>query len=214
VIEEIVREAERRKIVLRMVENREITRLAPEQNTQGVVAEIHPLETVALADLLRRAPIAGGAPLLLVLDQIQDPHNLGAILRTADAVRVDGVVLPRRRSAPLSGVVAKTSAGAIYFLPLADVPNLARALDEIRRTGIWIVGLDERAEKTPFGVDLTVPLALVVGSEGSGLRRLTRERCDILVRLPMAGHVGSLNASVAAGIALFETMRQRAGPQR
>ena len=209
VVEELLQEAARQAVPVRSVNPRELARHAPAQNTQGVVAAVRRPPTIPLAELLAVASSEEHVPLLLVLDQIQDPQNLGAILRTADAARVDGVVLPQRRSAPLSGVAAKTSAGAIHHLPIAEVSNLARALQEVRDRGIWTVGLDESADLTAYDVDLSVPLAVVVGSEGTGLRRLTRDHCDLIVSLPMAGRVASLNASVAAGIALYEVVRQR-----
>jgi 23S rRNA (guanosine2251-2'-O)-methyltransferase len=172
---------------------------------QGVVADLQDTEPLGLADLVRDAT----APLLVVLDGIEDPHNLGAILRTAEAAGVDGVVVQSRRSAARGGVVAKASAGAIAHVRIAEVVNLARALDELKQLGVWSVGLAGDAP-TPYDqVDLTVPTALVLGAEGPGLRRLVRERCDRLVSIPMHGRVGSLNVSVAAGVALFEAVRQR-----
>ena len=150
-----------------------------------------------------------GAPLLLVLDGIQDPHNLGACLRSADAAGVQAVILPRDNSAPTTPVVSKVASGAAETVPLFRVTNLARALDQLREAGVWLVGAAGETDQTLFSVDLTGPLALVLGAEGEGLRRLTREKCDHLVRIPMAGTVESLNVSVAAGICLFEAVRQR-----
>ncbi|MGH2448105.1 MAG: 23S rRNA (guanosine(2251)-2'-O)-methyltransferase RlmB [Chloroflexota bacterium] len=205
-LEEIRSLARVEGIEIEIVPAADIERLAPGQNTQGVVAEVSERRVNSVQDLLDS--IVGEAH-LLVLDQIQDPHNLGALLRTADAAGIEGVIFPVRRSAPVSGVVAKTSAGAVSYVPIVEVPNLARALDEVRDAGIWAVGLDEGAPTSIFDAGLTGPLALVIGSEGRGLRRLTREHVDLLVRLPMEGHVASLNASVAGGIALYEALRQR-----
>jgi 23S rRNA (guanosine2251-2'-O)-methyltransferase len=183
--------------------------LAPGQNTQGVAAQVARPRVLDLEWALRLVKSAKNAPFLLVLDQIQDPHNLGALFRTADAAGVQAIVVPERRSAPLSGAAIKSSAGAVSHVPYVQVTNLARALDSIRESGLWIVGLDGSAEQTVFQLDLKLPLALVVGREGSGLRRLTRERCDFVARLPMLGRVGSLNASVAGSVAMYEVLRQR-----
>jgi 23S rRNA (guanosine2251-2'-O)-methyltransferase len=144
-----------------------------------------------------------------VLDGVTDPHNLGACLRTADAAGVHALVIPRDRAAPVDGVVRKVAAGAAEFVPVASVTNLARTLDLLKERQIWVVGTDGEAQQSVFEADLKRPLALVLGAEGSGMRRLTRDRCDFLVRIPMAGRVGSLNVSVATGVVLFEARRQR-----
>jgi len=159
-----------------------------------------------VTDLVRGAR---EAPLIVVLDGIEDPHNVGAILRTADAAGADGVVRQSRRAAPLDGVAAKASAGAVSHVKIADVVNIARALDELKEAGVWTVGLTGDSSKRLDQVDLTMPTALVLGAEGTGLRRLVRDHCDWLASIPMRGHVQSLNVSVAAGIALFEVIRQR-----
>lgn len=181
---------------------------------QGAVAAVRPLKPWDEDDLLaaldeRSREPAAGEPLLLVLDGVTDPHNLGACLRTADAAGVRALVIPRDRSAAVDGIVSKVAAGAAEFVPVATVTNLARTLTALKERGIWIVGTDGGAEHSLYGVDLARPLALVLGAEGAGLRRLTRERCDFLVRIPMAGQVESLNVSVAAGVSLFEARRQQ-----
>jgi 23S rRNA (guanosine2251-2'-O)-methyltransferase len=153
----------------------------------------------------------GELPLLLVLDGVTDPHNLGACLRTADAAGAHAVIIPKDRSAAVDGVVRKVAAGAAEFVPVASVTNLARALGLLKEQGIWVVGTEGEAEQTLYAADLNRPLALVLGAEGTGMRRLTRECCDFVVRIPMAGQVESLNVSVAAGVALFEARRQRLG---
>jgi len=150
-------------------------------------------------------------PLLLILDGVTDPHNLGACLRTADAAGVQALVIPKDRAAAVDGVVRKVAAGAAEFVPVATVTNLARTLGKLKELGIWVVGTDSEAPQSLFAADLKRPLALVLGAEGGGMRRLTRDCCDFLVRIPMAGHLQSLNVSVAAGVALFEVRRQRAG---
>lgn len=188
----------------------EIERLTGSRHTQGVAARAGNRPPPAdLADVLQLARDRAVAPFLLVLDQVQDPQNFGSLLRSANAAGIQAVILPERRSAPLSGTVAKASAGASSYVTIIHAPNLARSLRDLREQGIWIVGLDEAADQYLFDVDLTLPLALVVGSEGSGMRRLTRENCDYLVRLPMLGQVESLNAAVAGSIAMYEAVRQR-----
>lgn len=186
-----------------------IERLSSGATHQGVVADVEDVRSYDLGDL-----VAGAAPLIVVLDGIEDPHNLGAILRTADAAGVDGVVVQSRRSAARAGATAKASAGALAHVRLAEVVNIARALEELKDRGIWTVGLAGEAARSYDEVDFTAPTALVLGAEGPGLRRLVREKCDFLVSIPMRGHVGSLNVSVAAGIALFEAVRQRRRAER
>ena len=173
---------------------------------QGVVAELRDARAWSVADLVREA---AGPPLLVVLDGIEDPHNVGAILRTADAAGADGVVRQTRHAAALGGAVAKASSGAIAHVRIADVVNIARAVEEIKALGVWTVGLAGGEPRTYDMMDLAAPTAFVFGAEGTGLRRLVRDRCDHLVSIPMLGHVESLNVSVAAGIALFEAVRQR-----
>ena len=178
---------------------------------QGAVAAIRPLKPWDEHTLLDRLSQIIGPALLLVLDGVTDPHNLGACLRTADAAGVHAVIIPKDRSAVLDGVARKVAAGAAEFVPVVSVTNLARALDMVKERGIWVVGTEGAAEQTLYTADLKRPLALVLGAEGGGMRRLTRERCEFLVRIPMAGQVESLNVSVAAGVSLFEAGRQRGG---
>lgn len=173
---------------------------------QGVVADVDDAADYSLDDLVRGT---SGAALIVVLDGIEDPHNLGAILRTADATGASGVVVQTRRSAARSGVAAKASAGAVAHVKIAEVVNVARALEQLKDLGVWTVGLAADAATSYDEVDFTVPLAIVLGAEGEGLRRLVRERCDYLASIPMSGHVGSVNVSVAAGVVLFEAVRQR-----
>jgi len=173
---------------------------------QGVVAEIEEGGRYSVGELVREA---SGTPLLVVLDGIEDPHNVGAILRTVDAAGGDGVIVQNRRAASLSGAAAKAAAGALAHVKIAEVVNIARAIDELKAAGVWTVGLAGEAGTPYDAIDFTVPTAVVMGAEGTGLRRLVRERCDHLASIPMAGHVGSLNVSVAAGITLFEAVRQR-----
>ncbi|GGJ01255.1 23S rRNA (guanosine(2251)-2'-O)-methyltransferase RlmB [Alicyclobacillus cellulosilyticus] len=177
-------------------------------NHQGVAAWVAPYAYAELADVLARD--TGQVPLLVLLDELTDPHNFGAILRTAEATGVQGVIVPKRRSVALTSAVAKAAAGAAEYVPVARVTNLARTMEQLKAAGYWLVGLDAAASLLYTGVDYTGPTAIVVGAEGKGLGRLVRERCDYLVRLPMLGRVPSLNASVAAGVLLYEVVRQRA----
>ena len=193
----------------------ELDRLTGGAAHQGVVAEVRERSHVSVEDLVMQA---SGPPLIVVLDGIEDPHNLGAILRTVDAAGADGVVRQSRHAAKLDGAAAKTSAGAVSHVKIAEVVNIARALDALKDAGVWTVGLAGDAPTRYDAIDFTLPTALVVGAEGDGMRRLVRERCDWLASIPMLGHVGSLNVSVAAGIVLFEAVRQRrtvrpAGPK-
>ena len=172
---------------------------------QGVVAELTPRTFIGLRQLLEAAP-----DLLVALDGVEDPQNLGAILRSAEAAGAGGVLLPERRSAPLSPAAVKASSGATEHLPLCRVAGLPAAISEVKRAGIWCAALDPMGEMAPWEFDLTQPVCLVVGGEGAGVHRLVRERCDVRLRLPMAGRVASLNAAAAAAALLYEVVRQRA----
>ena len=178
---------------------------------QGVIAEVERLTEATLEEL---ADTAKGAPLIVVLDEVEDPQNVGAVLRTVDAAGGSGVVRQTRRAAPLEGAAAKASAGAVNHVRVADVVNIARSLETLKQAGVWTVGLDAAAKMAYYDWDLTLPTALVVGAEGHGLRRLVRERCDQVVGIPMLGHVGSLNVSVATAIVLYEAVRQRRSRSR
>jgi 23S rRNA (guanosine2251-2'-O)-methyltransferase len=198
---------------VQMVGPQSLAKLAGDVAHQGVVAALRslkPWDEDMLIASLNEVPDA----LLLVLDGVTDPHNLGACLRTADAAGARAVMLPKDRSAGVDAVARKVAAGAAEFVPVVPVTNLARALARLKQSGIWIVGTDGEAPQPLYAADLNRPLALVLGAEGEGMRRLTRDSCDFLVRIPMAGQVESLNVSVAAGIALFEAGRQRAAGPR
>ncbi len=201
--------AQRTGIQVSEADNALLDRLAAGERHQGVVAELVPQAGDPETQLEEALEAAGDAPLLLVLDGVQDPHNLGACLRSADAAGVAAVIVPRDRAAGLTPVVRKVAAGAAETVPLVAVVNLARTLRDLKSRGVWLVGTDDAADRTLYEADLKGPTALVMGSEGEGLRRLTRECCDQLVSIPMAGAVESLNVSVAAGVALFEAVRQR-----
>jgi 23S rRNA (guanosine2251-2'-O)-methyltransferase len=206
-LNDVVRLAEQQGIPVRRAKSDELGRFAKGGVHQGVVADVQDAVVhLSVEDLVIGAH---GAPLIVVLDQIEDPHNVGAILRTVDAAGGDGVVRQSRHAARLDGAAGKASAGAVAHVKIAEVVNIARAIDDLKQAGVWTVGLAGDAPKRYDEVDFTLPTALVVGAEGTGLRRLVRERCDWLVSIPMRGHVQSLNVSVAAGIAVFEALRQR-----
>ncbi len=176
---------------------------------QGVVAEVSPSQVWGEAMLDELIDRSEGKPLILVLDGVTDPHNLGACLRTADAAGATAVIIPKDKSATLTGVVRKVACGAAEVMPLVAVTNLARTLEKLQQKGLWVVGTAGEAEQEIYQQDMTGPTVLVMGAEGKGMRRLTREHCDYLVKLPMAGSVSSLNVSVATGVCLFEAVRQR-----
>ena len=203
---DLAKAAERDGVIVRRVRPADLDRATRGGVHQGIAAEVQAADPLDVADLVEGA---AGVPLIVVLDGIEDPHNVGAILRTVDAAGADGLVRQLRRAAPLEGVAAKASAGALSHVKIADVVNIARALEELKEAGVWTVGLSGDSSKRLDQLDLTLPTALVLGAEGTGLRRLVRDRCDWLASIPMRGHVQSLNVSVAAGIALFEAVRQR-----
>lgn len=176
---------------------------------QGVLAEAKPLPILGDKELFKLMDEVEHSPLLLVLDGVTDPHNLGACLRTADAAGVAAVIAPRDKSAPLNATAIKVACGAADAVPYFQVTNLSRTLNQLQEQGVWVVGTAGEAEGSIYQTDLTGPLALVMGAEGKGMRRLTREQCDLLIKIPMAGEVSSLNVSVATGVTLFEIVRQR-----
>ncbi len=209
-VEEIVRLARKSNVPLRFEDRGQLDRLADSKDHQGVVAMAAARGAAMLEDILAAAnSSAAQKGLIVLLDGVEDPHNLGAIIRTALASGAHGVVIPERRSAGLTETVARASAGALAHLPVAKVTNLARTMEELKEAGYWLVGLDERAEKSYTDADYTSPVGIVLGGEGKGLHELTRKRCDFVVSLPTTGPVKSLNVSVAAGVVLFEALRQR-----
>jgi 23S rRNA (guanosine2251-2'-O)-methyltransferase len=205
-LEAIVQLAKSRNVPVRFEDRLQIDRLAGTREHQGIAALAAAKPVSALEDLLRVKTEHG---LLVLLDGIEDPHNLGAIVRTSLAAGANGVVIPERRAAGLTDTVERAAAGALAHLPVARVKNLVRAMEEMKEAGYWLVGLDERAEKNYTEVDLKGSIGVVLGGEGEGLHELTRKRCDFLVSIPTTGPVKSLNVSVAAGVMLFEVVRQR-----
>ena len=199
-VSEIAALAKERGIVVQYVER---------HRHQGVLAYVAPVPYAELDDILKAAEEKGEAPFLVLLDELEDPHNLGALLRTADATGVHGILIPKRRSVSLNATVAKTSAGAVEYVPVARIGNIAQTLKKLKEKGFWVAGADMDGEKAYYEADLTGPLVLVVGSEGRGMSRLTKEACDFIVSMPMVGRINSLNASVAGSILMYESMRQR-----
>ena len=195
--------------VVVQVDRRKLNELSPTGAHQGVIASVAAHEYASVDELLARAEERGEAPLLVVCDELSDPHNLGAILRTAKCAGAHGLIIPKRRSVGLTAVVAKTSAGALEYLPVARVSNIAQTVEDLKKRGVWVYGTAADGETTLYQADLKGPCAIVIGNEGAGMSRLVRERCDVLVRIPLKGNISSLNASAAAAVLLYEAVRQR-----
>jgi 23S rRNA (guanosine2251-2'-O)-methyltransferase len=209
-IEEIVQLARERGIAVRFEDRSQLDRISNTRDHQGVIAIAAARAPATLEDIIASANKGQGqVGLIILLDGVEDPHNLGAVIRTALAAGAHGVVIPERRAAGLTDTVARASAGALAHLPVAKVTNLVRSMEELKEAGYWLVGLDEQGEKKYTEVDYTTPTGIVMGSEGKGLHELTRKRCDFVVSLPTTGPVKSLNVSVATGVVLFEALRQR-----
>ncbi|MBA2879486.1 23S rRNA (guanosine(2251)-2'-O)-methyltransferase RlmB [Anoxybacillus ayderensis] len=204
----IIQLAKEMGITVQYVPKKKMDQLS-EGNHQGVIAQVAAYRYYDVDDLFKKAEERGEAPFFIILDELEDPHNLGSIMRTADAVGAHGIIIPKRRSVGLTATVAKASTGAIEHVPVARVTNLARTVDELKDRGVWIFGTDAKGNEDYRQLDGVIPLALVIGSEGKGISRLLREKCDVLVRLPMVGHVTSLNASVAASLLMYEVYRKR-----
>ncbi|ALC88423.1 RNA methyltransferase TrmH [Bacillus sp. FJAT-18017] len=204
-ITELAKEA---NAIVQYVPKKKIDQLT-EGNHQGVLAYVAAYKYAEVDDLFKAAREKGEEPFFLILDEVEDPHNLGSIMRTADAVGAHGIIIPKRRAVGLTSTVAKASTGAIEYVPVARVTNLARTIEELKEQGVWIAGTDAKGSKDYRQQDFTLPLGLVIGSEGKGMGRLIREKCDFLVHLPMAGKVTSLNASVAAALLMYEVYRSR-----
>ncbi len=205
----IVERARTAGVAVESVQRRTLDKRTEGGRHQGLLAHLRPVAAPGEGELYQSLESLEGPALFLALDQVQDPHNLGACLRSADAAGAHGVIVPRDRACPLTPAARKAASGAAETVPLYRVANLARTLEGLAGRGVWVVGLAAEADVLLYDMDFTVPTALVLGAEGKGLRHLTRERCDYLARLPMAGTVESLNVSVTAGIALFEAVRQR-----
>lgn len=209
VLAETIEEARSRGIPIEHVDRRRLDIMARTLKHQGIAAEVAEYRYADLSDILSRAGEKGEYPLILVLDSLQDPQNLGSLLRTAEAVGTHGVVIPRHRAVGITPAVVKASAGAVEHLLVAQVTNLVRAIDDLKEAGAWIVGIDMDGRQAFDEIDWNIPLALVVGGEGKGIGRLVKETCDLVVRIPMRGHVSSLNAAVAGSIVLYHAWRKR-----
>ena len=205
----IASRAREKGIVVVEADRRKLDGMSRTHAHQGVIALAAMREYVSVQSLLDAAAEKGEAPLLVVCDEISDPHNLGAILRTAECAGAHGVIIPKRRSAGLTAIVGKTSAGAVSYMPVARVANLPATLEELKKKGVWVYGTAAEGTTSLYDADLKGPAAIVIGSEGSGMGRLVREKCDFLVSIPMKGHISSLNASAAAAILLYEAVRRR-----
>ncbi|MGO8950205.1 MAG: 23S rRNA (guanosine(2251)-2'-O)-methyltransferase RlmB [Ktedonobacterales bacterium] len=206
---QVLDQAQRVGVPVETTSRRHLDDLTHNANHQGVMAVTLPRQYAEVDDIFRRAQDLGEDPLILVLDAIQDVANLGSLIRTAEVVGAHGVIIPEHRAAGLTPAVDKTSAGAVEFLPVARVTNTTRTVDDLKKRGVWCIGLAGEAELTYDRANLTGPIALVVGNEGKGISRLVRDHCDLLVSIPMRGHIGSLNAAVAGSVALYEIWRQR-----
>lgn len=207
----IIAEAKTQGIVVQFVDKRKLDTMVPGVQHQGVVAQAAPYAYAEVEDLLGKAAERGEAPFLLILDELEDPHNLGSILRTAECTGVHGVIIPKRRSVAVTATVSRTSAGAVEYVPVARVTNLVQTMEQLKEAGVWIVGTDVAAKEDIYhgGKILEGPVAIVIGNENKGMGRLVRETCDVLLKLPMSGRLNSLNASVAAGVMMYEVMRIR-----
>ncbi len=190
-------------------DRRKLDQMSPTGAHQGVIAAVAAHEYASVDEILALAAERGEAPLIVICDELSDPHNLGAILRTAECAGAHGVIIPKRRSVGLTAVVAKTSAGAVEYLPVARVPNVVNTIRELKEKGVWIYGTAADADSPLYRTDLTGPAAIVIGNEGEGMSRLVRESCDVLVSIPLKGRISSLNASAAAAVMLYEALRQR-----
>lgn len=204
----IIKKAKAMGIVVQEVEKAKLDAISESDNHQGVIAFTATHEYATVADILKRAEDKGEVPFVLICDKITDPHNLGSIMRTANCVGANGIIIPKRNSVGLNSTVAKTSAGAIEYTPVAKVTNIARTVDELKEAGLWIAGADMDGEEM-YKANLTGAIGLVIGSEGEGISRLVSEKCDFHVKIPMVGEITSLNASVAASVLMYEISRQR-----
>ncbi len=208
-LQEIIALAKAKKIPIQILIKRAMEEKAEGGVHQGVIAYVSPIAYVEVDEMLARAKEKNEIPYLLILDHLSDPHNLGAILRTADACGCHGVIIPNRRSVSVNSTVAKTSAGAVEYVPIARVANLVQTIDKLKEVGCWIAGLEADGGQIFTDADFKMPLAVVIGSEGEGISRLVREHCDFLVHIPMCGKINSLNASVATSVISYEVHRQR-----
>lgn len=208
-INKIIAMAKERKIVLTMINKAKLNQMAQTENNQGVIAIVPPFDYCEVEDILENAKQREEKPFILILDGIEDPHNLGSIIRTAETAGVHGIIIPKRRSASVNSTVSKVSAGAVEHMKIARVNNINETIRYLKENDVWIFGTDMDAKKYYYQEDYTGPIAIVIGSEGFGMSRLVKENCDFLVKIPMKGKITSLNASVSAGIVIYEAVKQR-----
>lgn len=209
-VQSIIREAKKQDTIVNFVSRERLNQMSQEGRHQGVIAHAAAYEYAEVEDILKAAEEKGEPPFIFLLDGIEDPHNLGAIIRTANLAGAHGVIIPKRRASGLTAVVAKTSAGALNYTPVAKVTNLVATIEELKEKGLWFVCADMNGELM-YRLNLKGPIGLVIGSEGDGVGRLVREKCDMVASIPMKGDIDSLNASVAAGVLAYEIVRQRLG---
>ena len=208
-INEILKLAKQNRIIVTEVDRNKLDTLSETKHHQGVIAFVAPIEYKDVDYILNVAKERGGEPFILIADEIEDPHNLGALIRSAEVAGCHGVIIPKRRAVAVTEVVSKVSVGATEYMPIARVNNINDTIRELKDKGVWIVGTDGSADTIYYKQDLTGPIAIVVGSEGRGMNKLTMKNCDFLVKIPMMGKITSLNASVSGGIVLFEALKQR-----
>lgn len=208
-INQIIAEAQKRKIVVTQIEKNKLYKMAQTENCQGIIAIVPPFGYCDVEDILEEAKSKNEKAFILILDGIEDPHNLGSIIRTAETAGVHGIIIPKRRSALVNSTVNKTSAGAINFMKIARVNNLTETIKYLKENDVWIYGTDMNTNKMYYDEDLKGNIAIVIGSEGFGMSKLVKDNCDFLIKIPMKGKITSLNASVSAGIVMYETVKQR-----
>ena len=208
-INKILGIAKERKIIVVEKDKRQMDEMAQEENYQGVIAIVPPFEYVEISDILKTAEEREEDPFILILDGIEDPHNLGSIIRTAETAGIHGIIIPKRRAVSVNSTVNKTSAGAVEHMNIARVTNISDAIEELKQAGLWICGTDVETDKYYYNQNLTGPLGIVIGNEGKGIGNKVKKNCDFLVKIPMKGKVKSLNAAVSTGIVLYEAVKQR-----
>lgn len=208
-INKIIAKAKEQKVLVAEVDKVKFRQMVQTPNAQGIIAVIPPFDYCDVYDIIDFAKDKKEDPFIIILDGIEDPHNLGSIIRTAETAGVHGIIIPKRRAASVNSTVAKVSVGAVEHMKIARVNNIVETINTLKKEGIWICGTDMDAKDYYYSQDLTGPLAIIIGSEGNGMSRLTKENCDFLTKIPMKGKITSLNASVSAGIVIYESMKQR-----
>ena len=208
-INKIIQLAKQKKIIIVEKDKKQMQQIAQTPNYQGVIATVPPYEYCEIEDILKKAKDQNEPPFVLILDGIEDPHNLGSIIRTAETAGIHGIIIPKRRAATVNSTVAKVSAGAIQYMKIARVTNISEAIQKLKDEGLWICGTDIETQKYYTEQDLTGPLGIVIGNEGQGISDKVKKNCDFLVKIPMKGKITSLNASVSAGIIIYEAVKQR-----